>query len=194
MGSKPLQYADSSDLRVGLVVPTIRPATEADLPVLDKLATSATRDLLGPFLSAEQRASSLDFTPFDPWLVTDGTYFVAELGGVVRASGGWSRRAAMIHQPADRTICPDPLGPARIRAMYTDPVYARLGLGRAILAVCEASARLSGHSELELLATPIGKLLYVSCGFETVESVEIQSKDNVRFEVFRMQKRLLAVT
>nr|WP_233494753.1 GNAT family N-acetyltransferase [Ruegeria sp. A3M17] len=192
MESKPLRYTSSGDLRVGLVVPTIRPATEADLPALDKLATSATHDLLGPFLSAEQRASCLVFTPFDPWLITDGSYFVAELDGVVRASGGWSRRMAMVHQPTDQTTCPDPSGPARIRAMYTDPDYARLGLGRTLLAVCEVSARLSGHFELELLATPIGRLLYLSSGFETLESVEIQSEDNVFFEVFRMQKSFSA--
>jgi GNAT superfamily N-acetyltransferase len=69
-----------------------------------------------------------------------------------------------------------PSGSARIRAMYTDPVYARLGLGRAILAVCEVSARPSGHCELELLATPIGKFSIFHVGLRRLKALKFNPK------------------
>ncbi|WP_366523333.1 GNAT family N-acetyltransferase [uncultured Roseobacter sp.] len=191
-GSRPLAYGSSCDLRNPPVVPTLRPANKADLPALAQLADIATRDLLGPFLNPAQRRHASTFTPFDPWLITDGTYFVVELDGVIRASGGWSRRPSLIHQstPEAEYPKPDPSGTARIRAMYTEPIYARRGLGRVILSVCEVSARLSGHHRLELLATPVGKFLYLSCGFETLECKKLQVDEGVTYSVFRMQKFL----
>lgn len=174
------------------MAPTIRPASEADLNELKRLANTATRDLLGPFLSPAQRAQAAVFTPFDPWLIADGTYFVAEIDGVIRAAGGWSRRSVMIHEPDGIHGCPeaDPSGPARIRAMYTDPAFARRGLGRAILSLSEISARLSGHASLELLATPVGHRLYLSCGYETLEARKVSAKEGVTFPVFLMRKRI----
>jgi len=172
----------------------IRPATGADRPALENLAGLATRDLLGPFLSAEQRAVTSAFTPLDPWLIADGTYYVAEIDGEIRASGGWSWRSPMIHDPNAHSQAPESLaeGAARIRAMYTDPDHARMGLGRTILSVCELSARMAGMRRLELVATPVGELLYRACGYECVETVELEAPGGVVIPVARMQKDVSA--
>lgn len=168
-----------------------RPATGADHAEIEQLAKAATSDLLGPFLSAKQRKVTSAFTPLDPWLIQDGTYYVAEIGGVIRASGGWSRRTPMIHGPGNTRTCAsgeETQTTARIRAMYTDPSCARTGLGRAMLTVCETSARIAGVSRLELIATPVGELLYSACGYEVLERVELDALDGVVIEVARMQK------
>lgn len=170
----------------------IRPATDADHPALEALAGLATRDLLGPFLSKEQRAATFAFTPLDPWLIEDGTYFVLEVNGKIRASGGWSWRGPMIHNPNRQYRPPESQsnGVARIRAMYTDPGHARKGFGRTILSVCELAARLAGVRRLELIATPVGELLYRACGFESVEIIDLDAPGGVIIPVTRMQKIL----
>lgn len=168
----------------------IRPATAADRQAVEELARIATRDLLGPFLTTEQRTVTSAFTPIDPWLIEDGTYFVIEIDGEICASGGWSWRMPMIHDPNTRIRPPAERGNgvARIRAMYTSPARARMGFGRTILSVCELAARLSGVHRLELIATPIGELLYRACGFESVEIIELNAPGDVIIPVSRMQK------
>lgn len=191
---KPFGPANCARDRHGAAPVHIRPATGADRAALEDLAGRATRELLGPFLSVEQRAVTAAVTPLDPWLIEDGTYYVAEMNGEIRASGGWSWRAPMIHDPNAQSRPPESLadGVARIRAMYTDPANARMGLGRTILSVCELSARIAGMRRLELIATPVGERLYRACGYEGVEIVELDAPGGVIIPVTRMQKLVSA--
>ncbi len=168
----------------------IRPATGADRAAIECLARRATHDLLNPFLSAEQREATSAFTPLDPWLIEDGTYYVLEVDGVLRASGGWSGKTPLIHDPnaQSRPAQSKETGTARIRAMYTDPAYSRRGLGQSVLSFCETSARLAGISRLELIATPIGELLYGANGYEVVERIKMKAPGGVIIQVARMRK------
>ena len=78
-------------------------------------------------------------------LLEDGTYFVLETGGEIVACGGWSRRDRLYTgggDPADDARVLDPATePARVRAMFVRADWTRRGLGRRILAECEAAAR-----------------------------------------------------
>lgn len=184
---------ESGSQKVATVAPApvcIRPATGADRSAIERLARRATDGLLGPLLSAEQAAATSAFTPLDPWLIEDGTYFVLEIDGALRASGGWSRRSPLIHDPQARssTAQSEETGSARIRAMYTDPSHARMGLARSILSVCETSARLAGMCRLDLIATPVGEFLYSACGYEVVEKIDLVAPGGVIIPVARMQK------
>jgi len=100
----------------------------------------------------------------------------------------------MIHDPNAHAQAPENVaeGAARIRAMYTDPDHARLGLGRTILSVCELSARVAGMRRLELVAIPVGELLYRACGYECVETVDLEAPGGVVIPVARMQKDVSA--
>ena len=60
---------------------------------------------------------------------------------------------------------------ARIRAFYVDPAWARRGIGRAILSLCERAALAAGFSRLELLATLPGVPLYSALGYAEVCAV-----------------------
>lgn len=55
---------------------------------------------------------------------------------------------------------------ARVRAMSTDPRFARQGVGRTILDGCQRAAAAEGFNRLELAATLAGQPLYQSFGFE----------------------------
>ena len=61
---------------------------------------------------------------------------------------------------------------ARVRAMYTHPAFARRGVGRLILQLCEAAAAAEGFRELELMGTLSGRPLYEAAGFTVIEDAE----------------------
>lgn len=174
---------------------SLRCARADDLLRIEELARAATDSLLGPFLSPGQRVAAQAFTPLDPWLIEEGRYYVVDIGGVLAAAGGWSLRQGLIHDPSAPGMPCEPGRPgtpptARLRAMYTAPRFARQGLGRAVLCFCEAAARLSGCLRMELLATPVGRLLYQRCGYSLAREAEICAPDGTRFRVFHMGKTL----
>lgn len=129
----------------------------------------AIDQLQAPFLTPEQIATSHGFMGLDTRLIADGTYFVIARDGAIAGCGGWSRRATPYghdHSAGrdDRLLDPA-TEPAKVRAMYTHPDHARQGVGRQILALCEAAASAEGFTRLELSATLAGAPLYRACGF-----------------------------
>src|ERR1700741_5110487 len=135
----------------------------------------AIAELQRGFLDAAQIESSRMIMGLDRQLVADGTYFVVEEGGRIAGCGGWSRRATLYggdHTPGRDAALLDPATePARVRAVYTHPDFARRGVGRLILALCEAAARAEGFQRVELMATLSGRALYSRCGYTDIEAV-----------------------
>ena len=110
----------------------------------------------------------------DTQLIEDGTYFVIEtVEGRLAGCGGWSRRATLYGgdtSPGRDAALLDPTNDAaRVRAMYTHPSFARRGVGRLVLELCELAAAHEGFTRLELMATLSGYPLYVAYGFEPLE-------------------------
>lgn len=174
---------------------THRLATTDDLPALRAMMTRAIERLQDDFLSPEQVRASHKVMGLDTQLVLDGTYFLVELDGRIVGSGGWSWRATLYG--GDESIVtrePKPLDPAvdaaKIRAMYTDPDFARRGIGRMVLGLCEAAARDAGFKRAEMMATLSGEPLYRACGYLPVESVLSQPIGSVRVPLLRMEKAL----
>src|ERR1043165_1902865 len=120
---------------------SLRLAGTEDVPALNVIVRRAIEELQKPYLSPEQISASQEIMGLDTQLIEDGTYFVAEASAAIAGCGGWSRRATHFggdHSPGRDGRLLDPgTEPARIRAMYTDPGYARQGIGRAIVAHCE---------------------------------------------------------
>ena len=170
---------------------TIRPATVEDVTLLQPLVDAAIDELQQGYLDDEQIRGSHAIMGIDTQLIDDGTYFVVECDGVVAGCGGWSRRATLYganHSPGRDAALLDPAAdPARVRAMYTHPSYTRLGVGRLILATCEAAAASEGFRELELMATLSGLPLYRSAGFVAVEEV-VDDAGGIAIPLVRMRK------
>jgi GNAT superfamily N-acetyltransferase len=149
---------------------THRLALPADMPALQRLMTSAIRDLLPQFLSPEKVEASFAVMGVDSQLIEDGTYFILEEDGVMAGCGGWSRRATLFghnHTAGRDSRLLDPAAePARVRAMYTAPAFVRRGVGRRILELCEAAARAEGFARAELGATAGGEPLYRACAMK----------------------------
>jgi GNAT superfamily N-acetyltransferase len=153
----------------------------------------AIAELQKPFLDETQIASSRMIMGLDTQLVDDGTYYVVELDGALAGCGGWSRRATMYggdHSPARNAAPLDPAtDPARIRAMYSHPNFTRRGVGRMILAQCEAAARAEGFCQAELVATKAGEPLYLACGYRPTEAFT-DARGGAPVPLIRMRKPL----
>lgn len=152
--------------------------------------------LQAPFLDPAQVAASHKIMGLDSQLVRDGTYFIVEEQGRIAGCGGWSFRATLYG--GDASIVgrePARLDPARdaakVRAMYTDPAFARRGVGRMILALCEDAARQAGFAQVELMATAAGVPLYRACGYAPLGDSEHAEVDGTRVPLLRMGKMLI---
>jgi GNAT superfamily N-acetyltransferase len=170
-----------------------RLAREDDIPELTAVMDAAIGELQRGFLDAGQIAASRAIMGLDRQLIADGTYFVVEADGRVAGCGGWSRRATLYggdHTPGRDAALLDPARePARVRAMYTHPDFARRGVGRLILALCEAAAKAEGFARLELMATLSGRALYAQCGYKDIEAVE-DARGGAAVPLVRMGKAI----
>jgi GNAT superfamily N-acetyltransferase len=171
-----------------------RLAMSDDLPALQRLMTDAIRVLLPAFLTPEKVEASFAVMGVDSQLIADGTYFVLEENGVLAGCGGWSRRATLFGHNQTSGRDPRLLDPAteaaRIRAMYTAPAFVRRGVGRQILALCEAAARAEGFARAELGATAGGEPLYLACGYREIERLDVPTPGGVTVPITRMGKDL----
>ena len=154
---------------------THRLARIDDLDALRVLMEAAISQLQKPFLDEHQIASSRTIMGLDTQPIEDGTYFIVELNGTPAGCGGWSRRATLYggdQSPGRSAALLNPAtDAARVRAMYTHPDYVRRGVGRMMLALCEAAAKAEGFSRVELMATMAGEPLYRACGYQVIEPV-----------------------
>ena len=74
-------------------------------------------------------------------------------------------------------------------APVPDPAFARRGVGRLILRLCEAAAAAEGFTQLELMGTLSGRPLYETAGFAVVEEVE-DASGGAAVPLARMRKEI----
>jgi GNAT superfamily N-acetyltransferase len=187
--------ADSTRLKI----PHGRLATEHDTHALREVMSLATGTLQRGFLSEKEIAASYCNMGLDTQLIADGTYFVIEFDNRIAGCGGWSNRATLYggdHSEGLRDAALLVPGPdaARIRAMYTHPDYARRGIGRFILNLCESAAAQNSFDRVELMATLAGEPLYRSCGYVEIERVQAPPVNGISVPLVRMGKSLVGAT
>jgi GNAT superfamily N-acetyltransferase len=172
---------------------TTRPAGTGDIPALEAVMAASIVELQRGFLTPAQIEASRAIMGLDRQLIADGTYIVVEAEGRIAGCGGWSRRATLYggdHSPGRDAALLDPrTDPARVRAMYTHPDFARRGVGRLILEVCEVAAAAEGFSRLELMATLSGRELYSRCGYVDIERI-VDERGGAPVPLVRMGKAI----
>jgi GNAT superfamily N-acetyltransferase len=135
----------------------LRHATLDDEASLRALIAGSIRALGARDYTPEQIEAALTGAfGVDTALIRDKTYFVVEShAGDIVGCGGWSRRRTLFGSDARGDRDDSWLDPrqdfARIRAFFIDPAHARRGLGRMLLAHCEAEALRAGFSGFELM-------------------------------------------
>ena len=174
---------------------THRLATLDDLDQLREVMRRSIATLQAGFLTPEQVRVSHTVMGLDTQLIRDGTYFIIERDRRIAGCGGWSWRSTLYG--GDESMVsrePEALNPAtdaaRIRAMYTDPDFARQGVGRLVMQLCEEAAMRAGFRRATMMATMAGVPLYEACGYVQVEPVLSAPVDGVRVPLVRMEKAL----
>lgn len=168
----------------------IRLAEPQDAPAIESLIDRSVNGLQAGDYSPTQRQAALGSVfAVDPVLIEDGTYFVVDApGGGLCAAGGWSFRQKA-HGADAGTARIDPASdPARIRAFFVDPGFARRGLGSLVMRTCEDAARAAGFRELELTATVTGEHLYAHHGFVALRRYDVPLSNGEGLPVILMRK------
>jgi GNAT superfamily N-acetyltransferase len=174
---------------------THRPATFEDIPLLNELIAASARVLSAGYYTPAQTESAIKYVfGVDTQLVIDQTYFVAELDGQLAGCGGWSKRNTLYGGDQYKEIEDPLLDPekdaARIRAFFVHPDYARRGIGRHLIEICQMAAKINGFKRMELGATLPGVPLYAAMGYEVIETIDSSLPDGEVWAVVRMGKNL----
>lgn len=174
---------------------TLRKAVETDVDALAALIDASVRTLQAQDYTSHQIEAALGSVfGVDRRLIADQTYFVAEIGERVVAGGGWSYRRTLFGADAaavrDDAILDPKWEPARVRAFFVDPEFARRGIGSLLLAACEAAAAQAGFTRVELGATLTGVALYARHGYEEIERTQASLPTGGSLAIVRMGKAL----
>jgi GNAT superfamily N-acetyltransferase len=171
----------------------LRLATVADVPALQALIATSARSLSAGFYTPAQVEAAIRYVfGVDTQLIADGTYYVIDGPAGPAAAGGWSGRRTLYGGDQMKATADPPLDPAtepaRIRAFFVHPDWARQGLARRLYAACEFAARQAGFRRLELMATRPGEPLYAALGFTVVERVSVPLPGDVEIPFTRMAR------
>ena len=174
---------------------TIRLAVTTEVPALEELIAASVRLLSADYYSPAQIESALIHVfGVDTQLIADGTYFVAELGGQIVGCGGWSKRQTLFGgdqaKAGEDNLLNPTTDPARLRAFFVHPGFARRGIGKRIIEACEQAAAAADFHQLELAATLPGEPLYLAVGYEVLERFELPFPTGVFLPLVRMGKFL----
>lgn len=173
----------------------IRKAHLDDRGAIEQLIVRSARKLSQADYSDEQIEAAIKAVfGVDTKLIQDGTYFVAEDSGKLVGCGGWSKRKTLFggdqFEDRDSSELDPQTEPAKIRAFFVHPEFARKGIARTILSHCEAEARAHGFGSLELMSTLPGIKLYQACGYAGAERVEYATTEGVAIQLMVMRKNL----
>lgn len=170
-------------------------ATVEDIPALEALIPLSVRTLQAPWYSAAQMEAALGpVFGVDRQLIADGTYYVIRHEGQIIGAGGWSRRKSLFGGDQGRTA-PDPeldptQDPARIRAFFVHPEWARQRIGRCLLLTCETAIHAAGFRSIDLVATLAGEPLYATAGYAAIKRFDIPLSNGLPLPGVQMSKSL----
>ena len=176
----------------------IRQANHADAEALRNLIELSVRHLQQNDYTPAQIEGALGHAlGLDTQLIEDGTYFAAVPNSkpdLVVGCGGWSYRKTLFgsdHGPHREIGLLDPATePAKIRAIFVHPEWARQGLGTLILKHCEDAAHEAGFRSLEMGSTLTGVPLYALKGYQRRENVAVPLPNGEFLPIVHMVKTL----
>jgi GNAT superfamily N-acetyltransferase len=173
---------------------SIRAAKPDDVPALDALIAASARILSRGFYDEAQSEAAIKHVfGVDSVLVGDGSYFIAESDANLAGCGGWSKRATLFggdrYAVRQSGLLNPVTQPAKIRAFFVHPSFARCGVGTALLKTSEVAAMVAGFSSAELMATLPGAPFYAAHGYVPTGEHELEL-DGVLVRFIPMEKSL----
>ena len=165
-----------------------------DIPSIELLMQQSITNLLGAYVTEDELEASKESMGLDDQLIKDKTYFLIYCNDTLVGCGGWSNRKTLFggnHTPNRSNELLDPnRDAAKIRAMYTHPMWARKGIGSLVLRLAEQNALDYGFKHCELMATLSGIHLYKNRGYKISEEIFYESKQGNQVKMFKMKKNL----
>lgn len=155
----------------------IRLARREDMPAIEAMHFLSVQALNTRDYTADQIEAFISHLgTYDPSLIDDETYFVAEEEGRIVASGGWSLRTPQFEKGTEDAGNGPGMGQgmglspnsAKIRSIFVHPQHIRRGLATRLVQLSEEQAVMAGCRILELWATLTGVPLYCALGYEEV--------------------------
>jgi len=178
---------------------THRLAAKLDKPALINLMQESIEINMKAFLSKDEIEAAKETMGVDKSLLQDGTYFIIETSHhgetVMVGCGGWGKRRTLYggdHTVGrDDTLSDPKTEPARIRAMYTHPDWARNGIGSYLINLGEDCARKAGFKTIELGATTAGEPLYIMKGYREIDREVMIAANGAESIIIKMIKSLV---
>jgi GNAT superfamily N-acetyltransferase len=149
---------------------TIREATPDDAGIIYHQRLAMFEDIWGKL---DPQGVALMEATFVPWVrrgLADGSYrgwLACDGDGRVIAGGG-----LIIHEWMTHPRNPDPRR-AYIANIYTEPEYRSQGIARRIMNAILDWCRVGGFKAVSLHASPFGRPLYESLGFEPTNEMRL---------------------
>lgn len=174
---------------------TFRLSLAEDMPSLKQLIPESVRALSKGHYTAQQIEHAIvHIFGVDSQLIADGTYYSAVAENQIVGCGGWSKRKTLFGGDQMKITEDDLLDPthdaARIRAFFVHPHWARQGIGRRIIQMCEEAAVKHGFRIMELAATLPGEPLYAAMGYVVTKRFDVAMPTGELFPVAHMTKSL----
>ncbi|HNP63305.1 MAG TPA: GNAT family N-acetyltransferase [Woeseiaceae bacterium] len=174
-----------------------RVAVKSDVPAIVELMRLSILENMKHFLSPEEIEAAQESMGVDATLIEDGTYFVIEVEHdgktILVGCGGWGKRRTLYggnHTAGRDDSFSDPSSEAaRIRAMYTHPLWVRRGIGSLLLNLGETAAREAGFKTIELGSTVPGEPLYAARGYQEISretQIAANGADNVIIKMVKV--------
>jgi GNAT superfamily N-acetyltransferase len=169
----------------------VRLARRDEADRIEMLQRRSFRWLAARHYTPIEIASALEYMgTFDPGLIDDGTYYVAETGGQLVGCGGWSYRPALYGASDEERQLDPGAEPARIRAIFVHPDWTGRGIAKRLVATAEAAAAQAGFRRFELLSTLNAEPVYVALGYRALGRVRLELLNGVGFVAARMTRDL----
>jgi len=174
----------------------LRKSVMDDISPIKTLIRESVRGLSRDEYSDRQIELSIESVfGVDVELIADKTYFVAEADGMIVGCGGWSKRktlygSSIYTESRDSEMLDPAVDPAKIRAFFIHPDWARKGIGTAILEKCEDEALRFGFKKAEMMATLPGVKLYAERGYSGTEELAVPVGGGQHIICIKMSKIL----
>jgi GNAT superfamily N-acetyltransferase len=176
----------------------VRIATADDVPILKVLIDASVRGLQAhDYTPTQLEAALASVYGVDTQLIADGTYFAVEMTSLparIVACGGWSKRKTLYGgdqwRGREDSLLDPRREPAKIRAFFVHPDWARKGIGTLILDACEKAAMHAGFTRLEMGATLTGVPFYRARGYVELEKLAVPLANGESLPIVRMAKTM----
>jgi len=163
---------------------TLRKATPADRPAVDRLLAAVYPQMLAADYSAEVlRIAHPLIARSNPDLLASGTYHLVEDSGVLVSVGGWSRGYPTAQNAGDT---------GHVRHVATHPDHLHRGHAARIMHHVLAEAQAAGFARLECLSTVTARRFYAGMGFRAQTEIDADIGGGVTFPAVKMEAMLPA--